>query len=157
MMCLLILCMSGGNYSLKSTPNDRFFKKIFMAILICSQSFLPENCREEISKEILLVFYFGFMSNKPIHYLLDYGDFILLSIPTKSWRKFKNFVTNFSNKRQILYSSQMPTWKIYRISPFHHCIEFTICKCIEALCSMWIAYKHNTTTGISYKYKSSIW
>ena len=29
MLCVLILCVSGGTYSLKSTPNDRFFEKLF--------------------------------------------------------------------------------------------------------------------------------
>ena len=30
---MLILYISGGTYSLKSTPNDRFFEKLFIAIL----------------------------------------------------------------------------------------------------------------------------
>ena len=33
-----------GTYSLKSTPNDRFFEKLFMAIFICNPEFLPEIC-----------------------------------------------------------------------------------------------------------------
>ena len=33
MLCVLILYISDGTYSLKSTPNDRFFEKLFMAIL----------------------------------------------------------------------------------------------------------------------------
>ena len=32
-VCVLILYISGGTYSLKSTLNDRFFEKLFMAIL----------------------------------------------------------------------------------------------------------------------------
>ena len=74
MLCVLILYISGGAYSLKSTPNDRF-EKLFMAILICW---------EEIAEEILFVFRLdvwpgtrtnpGFSSNKPTHYLLDHGD-----------------------------------------------------------------------------------
>ena len=31
MMCVSILYISGGAYSLKKTPNDRFFEKLFMA------------------------------------------------------------------------------------------------------------------------------
>ena len=31
-VCVLILYLSGGTYSLKSTPNDRFFEKLFMAV-----------------------------------------------------------------------------------------------------------------------------
>ena len=33
MLCALISYMSGGTYSLKSIPNDRFFGKLFMTIL----------------------------------------------------------------------------------------------------------------------------
>ena len=33
MLCVLILYLSGGIYSLKSTPSDRFFDKIFIAIV----------------------------------------------------------------------------------------------------------------------------
>ena len=32
-LCVLILYISGGTYSLTSPPNDRFFGKVFMAIL----------------------------------------------------------------------------------------------------------------------------
>ena len=31
MLCVLIWYINGGTYSLKSTPNDRFFEKLFMA------------------------------------------------------------------------------------------------------------------------------
>ena len=33
MLCVLIVYISGGTYSFKSTPNDRFFDKLFIAIL----------------------------------------------------------------------------------------------------------------------------
>ena len=46
--------MSGGIYSLKSTPNDRFFEKLFMAI----SEFLPEICWEEVDEEIFSYFRF---------------------------------------------------------------------------------------------------
>ena len=82
MLCMLILYISGGTYSLKSTPNDRFFEKLFMEIFIYSE-FLPEICWEKITEEILFVFCFdvwpgatnpGFTSNKPTHYLLDHDE-----------------------------------------------------------------------------------
>ena len=74
-----ILYMSGGTYSLKSTPNDRFLEKLFMAILFLLSEILPEICWEEIAKEILfrcLVWGSnpGFMSKKPTYYLLDYAE-----------------------------------------------------------------------------------
>ena len=58
MLCVLILNISGGIYSLKATPNDRFFEKLFMAILFLLSDFLPEICWEEIAEEILFVFRF---------------------------------------------------------------------------------------------------
>ena len=38
MLCMLILYISGGTSCLKSTPNDRLFEKLFVAVLIYSQS-----------------------------------------------------------------------------------------------------------------------
>ena len=65
----------------KSTPNDRFFEKLFMEILLLTE-FLPAICWEEITEEILFVFWcqawssnHGFTFNKPSHYLLEHGDF----------------------------------------------------------------------------------
>ena len=45
MLRALISYVSGATYSLKSTPNDRLFEKLF-------HGFLPEICLEEIAKEI---------------------------------------------------------------------------------------------------------
>ena len=81
MFCTLILYVSGGTYSLKSTPNDWFFEKLFMAILFQHSEFLPEICWEEIAEENILFWCLawgpkpGFTSTKPTHYLLDYGNF----------------------------------------------------------------------------------
>ena len=47
MLCVLILYIIGGIYSLKSTLNDRFFEKLFMAI-----------SQQEIAKGLLFVFCF---------------------------------------------------------------------------------------------------
>ena len=44
MLCVLILYISGGTYSLKSTPNDRFFEKLFTAGFYLLSEFLPEIC-----------------------------------------------------------------------------------------------------------------
>ena len=54
MLCVLILYINGGTYSLKSIPNDRFFKKLFIEVLI----YLPKICWEEIAEEIIFVFRF---------------------------------------------------------------------------------------------------
>ena len=58
MLCVLILYVSGGTYSLNSTPNDKFFEKLFIAILFTLESFLPEIGWEEIAEEMLFVFRF---------------------------------------------------------------------------------------------------
>ena len=63
MLCVSIVYISGGTYSLKSAPNDRFFEKLFITILL----------RVYLRKYNFV--YFGLTSNKPTHYLLDYGDF----------------------------------------------------------------------------------
>ena len=49
MLCVLILSISHGTYSLKSPPNDRFFEKLFMAIYIFSQSFCQKSAAERKS------------------------------------------------------------------------------------------------------------
>ena len=63
---------------LKSTPNDRFFEKLFMAVLIYSQSFCLKSAARESSKKYFLYFVLilawgsnpGFTSHKPTHYPL---------------------------------------------------------------------------------------
>ena len=53
MLCVLILYISGGTYSLKSTPNDRFFEKLLMAILftlrVFARNLLRGNRRRKLS------------------------------------------------------------------------------------------------------------
>ena len=82
MLYVLILYISGGTNSLKATPNYRFFKKLFMAILFYSQSFCQKSA-EKIAEEILFVFRFdawpttrtlGFhLISQYTTYLLDHG------------------------------------------------------------------------------------
>ena len=80
MLCVLILYISGGTCSLKSsTPNDRFFEKLFMAVLIYSQSFCRKYTERKQPKKYFLSYFvlmpgLGFTLNKPTHYLLDYGN-----------------------------------------------------------------------------------
>ena len=80
MLCVLILYINGGTYGLKSTPNDKFFEKLFMAIFIYSQSFCQKSAERKSPKKYLAwESNLGFSSNKPTHYLLDYGDFGLIN------------------------------------------------------------------------------
>ena len=49
--------ISGGAYSLKSTPNDRFFEKLFMAMFfIYSQSFCQKSVVMKSPKKYFLYF-----------------------------------------------------------------------------------------------------
>ena len=48
MLCALILYISGGTYSLKSTPNDRFFEKLFIAIMLTFRV-LPESAKNNFN------------------------------------------------------------------------------------------------------------
>ena len=77
---VLILHISGGAYSLKSPPNDRFFWETFQGNNIYSQSFCQKFAERKSPKKYFSYFLFwclawasnpGFSSNKPIHYLLE--------------------------------------------------------------------------------------
>ena len=77
--------LCGGTYSLKSTPNDRFFEKLFMASLIYSQSFCQKSAERGNRRRNTFRISFwclawhsnpGFSSNKPTHYLLDHGHLL---------------------------------------------------------------------------------
>ena len=68
MLSVLILYMTGGTYSLKSTPNDRFYGKLFSAIFLISvKTLLTGSHRRNI--------FSYFASNKSIQHLVDYGDY----------------------------------------------------------------------------------
>ena len=68
-LCVLILYISPWTYSLQSTPNDKFFEKLFRAIFT-SQSFCQKSAERKSPKK-----YSSFSSNKPAHYLLVQADF----------------------------------------------------------------------------------
>ena len=56
MLCVLILYISGGNYSLLSTPNDRFFEKLFIAILFTLRVFARNLPKKKSSKKYFSYF-----------------------------------------------------------------------------------------------------
>ena len=80
MLCVLILYINGGTYSLKLTSNDRFFEKLFMAILFQRSDFLPEICWNNYLRILFWCLAWdsnpGIWSNKPKHYLLDHADLL---------------------------------------------------------------------------------
>ena len=94
MLCVLILYISGGTYSLKSIPNDRFFEKLFMAILFTLHTVFARNLlRGNRRRKILFVFRFdvwpgtrtlAFASNEPTHYLLDQVPTLMYKINTRN-------------------------------------------------------------------------
>ena len=100
MLCVLILYISGGTYSLRSIPNDRFLRNFIMAILLTRR--VLEICWKEITEEIPSVFCFdvwpGFTSNKATHYLLDHGDYYFIVFPNYE-------VFWYSQNRKLLESS----------------------------------------------------
>ena len=76
-----------GGCSLKSTPNDRFFEKLFMALLFTLIRNLLRGNRRINTFCILFVCLACdqnpvFTSNKPTH-LLDHGDFFWITLSLK--------------------------------------------------------------------------
>ena len=105
---MLILYITGGTYSINSTPNYRFIEKLFMAILflrsgffvrnqifwetfngtywlsrVSARNLLRGNRRRNNFRILFWCLAWGFSSNKPTHYLLDHGDFIISTLKHK--------------------------------------------------------------------------
>ena len=51
-----------GTYSLTSTPNDRFFEKLFHGSFYLLSEFLPEICWEKVAEEIFFIFHFWWLT-----------------------------------------------------------------------------------------------
>ena len=116
MLCVLILYISVGTYSLNSIPNDRIFEKLFMAILfeyrVLARNLLRGNRRRNnyiLFRCLAWGLNPGFMSNKPTLYLLDYGDlrhsFAINSIGGYIWlckvkEIYLNYLEDFENQLQ---------------------------------------------------------
>ena len=130
MLCALILYISGGTNSLKSTPNDRCFEKLSIAILFLRPEFFATNLlRGNRRRNTFRISFWclawgsnpGFKSNKPTRYLLNHSDlncpivFILqrikefLSFPMKQKEErnqtnlviFTNFERTIKKKRLL--------------------------------------------------------
>ena len=111
MLCALILYISGRTYNLKSTPNDIFFEKLFMAILFTLRVFVRNLLRGNHRKNAFCILFWclacgwntGFTSNKPTHYLLDHGAFTVSSRNNWSHMTIHNVVDTWNgclNKRR---------------------------------------------------------
>ena len=99
MLCVLILYISGGDYSLKSTPNDRVFEKLYMPILFTLRVFARILLRGNHRRNTFRISFWcpawdsnpGFSSNKPTYYLLDHGDFECTLYTNKKWSHSRVF------------------------------------------------------------------
>ena len=123
MLRVSILHISGGTCYLKSTPNDRFFEKLFMAILFTLRVFARNLLRENHRRNIFCILFWclvrgsnpGFTSNKPIHYLLDHGDFRTLHLHTTNttvvWHYLMPFFL-FPNSLNKLHPRCLHTYKL---------------------------------------------
>ena len=104
MLCALILYVSGGTYSLKSTLKDRIFEKLFMAITIYSQSFCQKFTERKSKIKYFFIFRFvvarrlnlGLSSNKPKrHQLHVSGNFKVRLSSIKKKKKKKTMYAYF--------------------------------------------------------------
>ena len=95
-LCVLTLYISGGAYSLKSTPNIQIFDELFMAILFTLRVFARNLLRGSCRTNIFIFSYWwltwglnsGPTSKKLTHCLLHYGAeeiFIYISFFTDAW------------------------------------------------------------------------
>ena len=75
-----VVCVSGGTYSLTSTPNDRFLRNFFMAGLFALGVFCQKSVERKWKIFIFRYDESGLYINKPTHYLLDLGNFHIYCI-----------------------------------------------------------------------------
>ena len=154
MLCALILHVSGWTNSLKATSNDGFFEKLFHGTYSLTSTLnyrvlrnlswqfyfnTPSFCQKSAERKSPKKYFFhisfrcltwgirnpGFASNKPTHYLLDYGrnlDYLGLSIEFENGTKLIKFIRKSNNrtrlmKREIERERERETEKIQR---FHY-------------------------------------
>ena len=109
---VLILYINGETYSLKTIPNGKFEKSLFMAVLITlrvsARNLLKGNRR---INTFCISFWClawasnsGFTSNKATHYLLDHGDFNTLTlIQNRSCFEFNMKIFDGENESSEYY------------------------------------------------------
>ena len=93
MLCVLILYISGGTNRLKSTPNDRFVKKLFIAILFTLTDFVRKLMRRNCRRYTFCILFWClawfsnpfFTSNKPTNFQIYCSDFNIVSSSWPSW------------------------------------------------------------------------
>ena len=122
MLCVLILYISGGTYSLQSAPNDRFFEKLFMEICFTLRVFARNLLRGNRRRNPFRISFWcltwgsnpGFSSNKPTHYLLDHGDFYIFKKQTQNCIVL-NKVYFFGRKENIIRHRHLDSGLIHNV------------------------------------------
>ena len=120
MLCVLILYISGETYSLKSTTNDKFFEKLFTAILFTLRVFTRNLLRGNRWRNTFRISFWclawdlnpGFSSNKPTHYLLDHGDFRVFtdSLQLRTIRNLQQTDTTTIRTNRFVYKDYIRFW-----------------------------------------------
>ena len=93
MLWVLILHINGEIYSLKSTPNDRFFEKLFMAILFILSVFARILLRDNRRRNNFCFDVWPAARTRALH--LDYG----MHMCTKTFFRLGNHSQCFSQAR----------------------------------------------------------
>ena len=128
---VIIIQFPDKTYSLRSTPNDRFFEKLFMAILFTLRVFVRNLLRRNRRRNTFRISFWclawdtnpDFSSNKPTHYPLEHGNFKL----KYSWFKLEKGQHNICHfqiltvKRIHLFPNCPPLALLWRfINKKHH-------------------------------------
>ena len=110
MLCVLILYISGGTHSLKSTPNDRFFEKLFMAIFIYSLSFFQKSSERKSPKKYFS--YFVLMFGLAIRLIRQHTTYLNTVVIKKKKAANTHLVS------QTQFYKLYPFFSIFKIQTF---------------------------------------
>ena len=127
MLCALISHISGETYSLKSTSIDRFYEKLFMAILFTLRFFTRNLLGGNRWRNTFHILFWylawgwkpGITSNKPTHYVLDYGDFLRIS-KILYYIKHKShilYISSHTRYNDIFFLIQSNQTKMQNVTP----------------------------------------
>ena len=150
MLCVLILYIS-----------DRFFEKLFIAILFTLRVFARNLLRGNRRRNTFRISIWclawgsnpGFSSNKPTHFLLDHGDFAGLISPAIS----KLFQNSFLNRISFGWNLQAETvWHVQRLywSSFEQVLKLIGVPCLRDLPDNCIANEFATVNAVILKTNS---
>ena len=147
MLCVLILYVSGGTYSLKSTPNDRFFEKLFMPMLFTLRVFARNLLRGNRRRNTFRISFWclawdtnpGFSSNNN-------------TLPTRPRRLHTNYFTKMADNFKVVFLID-PTilWQEFMM---HHAIaieennKHDLHIWSNLTCFFWVLTRLNASIGM---------